>query len=333
MSRNLGSVKSWLSFAGRASGVILTFGTLWWFLRGLNFRDLGDTLGHAMGPALAAAVLLNFAGQFVRTAAWQVMLAPDHRISFRKLLYCEYAAQAASSTSPAKAGEVLRFWLLKREDVPAATTGGLIALKKLLGANALSLLVIATPWLLPGVPGWMGLVVVVFAASMVGLLAALCVVANRAKAERLPKFLSIMIGGLYLLRDGYRTLASFGVILVGEAIDLFAAWVVMYALHMHEPLAAAGLTLFLIDVSNAIPAAPAQLGTFEVGAYYALDLLHVPQSGAIAFALLFHAQQALPQIVVGLPLELHFLTRRKRESEVPVTAATAEAEEGAEVEA
>jgi glycosyltransferase 2 family protein len=306
--------KGWLRFAGNALGVILTFGSLWWFLRGLSPRALGATFEQAMPAPLLAALLLNFAGQFVRTAAWRVMLAPDHRVPFRRLLYYEYAAQSASSTSPAKAGEVLRFWLLKRDGVPAVTTGGLIALKKLIGANALTLLVIASPWLLPGLPGWVAPVVLVFGACMVGLLALLCLIANRATTRQLPKFLVIMIGGLDLLRDGSRTLAASGVILIGEAIDLFAAWVVMSALHLHEPLAAAGLTLFLIDVSNAIPAAPAQLGTFEVGAYYALDLLHVPQSAAIAFAILFHAQQTLPQIVVGLPFELHFLVGRRRES-------------------
>ena len=75
------------------------------------------------------------------------------------------------------------------------------------------------------------------------------------------------------------------------------------------------MILFTVDISNLLPAAPAQLGTFEVGALTALELLHVPRAAAVAFALLFHAQQVLPQIVIGLPLELHFLLVRRRSND------------------
>ena len=61
-------------------------------------------------------------------------------------------------------------------------------------------------------------------------------------------------------------------------------------------------------------AAPGHLGTFEVGALYSLGFLGVGQDAALAFALVFHAQQALPQIVFGLPFQLHFLSTKKKQA-------------------
>ena len=104
------------------------------------------------------------------------------------------------------------------------------------------------------------------------------------------------------------------VIFIGELLDALAAFVVMRALHIELSLLAAVLVVFFIDFSNALPAAPGHLGTFEVGALYSLGFLGVGQDAALAFALVFHAQQALPQIVFGLPFQLHFLSTKKKQA-------------------
>ena len=292
--------------------IVGTAAALWWFVRGLDFDALGDTFERATLWPLVLAVLLNFGSHFVRALGWFIMLGPRHRVPLGRLLSYELAAQAASSISPARAGEALRFWLLKQEAVPVATTAPLIVLEKLFGAVGLTILVAAVPWLLPGLPAWVASSIVLFAAIMLALLASASVAARRATADRLPKILSGLVGGMHFLRDSRRMLAALAAALAGEAVDVAAAVTVLYALHIELPIAAAILILFMTDVSNLLPAAPAQVGTFEVGVFSALDLLHVQHDAAFAFALLFHAQQVLPQIVVGLPFEVRFFLGRRR---------------------
>ena len=311
------TVKRRLKTAFRVLCIVATAGGLWWFLHGLDVEQLGETFQRAAAWPLVLAVLLNICGHLVRAEGWRVMLGARHPIPYGRLLRYELAAQAASALTPVRAGEVLRFWLLKQDRVPAATTGALIVLKKVHGAVGLALLVVATPWLVSGLPGWIRGFVAGFAALMVIELAVLVVVAHRVEPVRLPKFLSGVVGGMEFLRTNRRMLTAQGVMLVGEITDAAAVVVVLHALHVDLPIAAAILTLFLIDFSNMLPVAPGNLGTFEVGALYALNLLNVPQDTALAFALLFHAQQILPQIVLGLPLELRFIARGRRRGDNP----------------
>lgn len=300
-----------LGAAFRVVCVLATVAALCWFLRGLDLRELAATFRGAEPWPLLAGVSLNFLGHAVRAQAWQVMLGPRHPIRYPRLLGYELAAQAASAISPARAGEVLRFWLLKQDDVPAGVTGALIVLKKVLGGVGLVLLAVWAPWFLSGLPGWVGGAVLAFTAFLFVQFGLLLVVAHRARPDRLPKYLRGVVGGMYFLRDRKRMPAAAGLMLLGEVTDAAAVLVVLLALGIHLPIPAVLLTLFLIDFSNMLPVAPGHVGTFEVGALYAMHLMNVPQDGAFAFALLFHAQQVLPQILAGLPLELRLLARRR----------------------
>ncbi|MBB5155623.1 lysylphosphatidylglycerol synthase transmembrane domain-containing protein [Saccharopolyspora phatthalungensis] len=301
--------------------MVATVAALWWFLHGLDLQALADTFQRAELWPLLVGVLLNFLGHLVRAQAWQVMLGPRHPIPYPRLLRYELAAQAASAISPARAGEVLRFWLLKQDDVPAGVTGALIVLKKVLGGVGLVILAVSAPWFLPGLPGWMTGFVTAFTAFMFLQLVVLLVVAHRAGKARLPKYLRSVVAGMYFLRDRKRMPFALGLMLIGEMTDAAAVAVVLLALNLHLPVAATLLTLFLIDFSNMLPVAPGHVGTFEVGALYAMDLMHVSRDSALAFALLFHAQQVLPQIVTGLPLELKLLASRRAGSALDAPSA------------
>lgn len=310
-------MKERLNLAIRWLSILATVFSLWWFLRGLDVGKLGETLDRANFWLLALAVLLNIAGQLIRTASWGVMLGPRHPVPMGRLVRYEFAAQAASAVSPARAGELLRLWMLKREDIPVGVTTALIVLKKVIGAVGIVVLVAPTPLVLSGLPGWVSGVIGLIAAAMIVQLVLLVLVAYRARPDKVPRFLRGAVDGMYFLRDHYRFPLASAWILAGEVTDAVAAFVVLRALHIGLSIAAAVLVLFFIDFSNALPAAPGNLGTFEVGALYCLNFLLVPQDAALAFALLFHIQQILPQILIGLPLQLHFLSVDK--SRVPVT--------------
>lgn len=68
----------------------------------------------------------------------------------------------------------------------------------------------------------------------------------------------------------------------------------------------------MVDTSNLFPSGPAHAGTFEVGVLAAFDALNAPTAPAVAFAVIFHAQQVLSQLVVGVPLLLRVQMSRRR---------------------
>jgi uncharacterized membrane protein YbhN (UPF0104 family) len=294
--------------------IVATVITLWWFLRRVDVHKLGAAVDHANIWLLALAVLLNIGGNLVRAVSWVAMLGPRHPVPFGRLVRYEFAAQAASAISPARAGEVLRLWMLRRENVPESVTVALVVLKKAIGALGIAVLAVVTPLLLSGLPAWLPGFVVLVAVSMTGLVGLLVLVSYRVKPDRVPKFLRRVVDGMYFLRDPRRLSSAVAVILVGEVIDAAAAFAVLRALHIDLSIAAAVLVLFLIDFSNALPSAPGNAGTFEVGALYLLNFLNVPPSPALGFALLFHAQQVLPQVIIGLPLLLRFLGGKAKQS-------------------
>ncbi|WP_436536074.1 lysylphosphatidylglycerol synthase transmembrane domain-containing protein [Actinoplanes sp. HUAS TT8] len=312
--------KSRVGLAVRLLFVLATVFVVWHFLREIEVGKFTAALRDADYRLLATAVLLNIGAQFVRAASWKAMLGARHPVRFGTLLCYELAAQAASSLTPARAGEVMRLWLLKREEVPVTVTTALIVLKKSIGAVGVALLALPTPLLLATTDWTLGVVLAINAAMILHLLL-LVWVAHRRPGGRLPKFLRGLVDGMYFLRDrrGF-TLAS-AWILLGELADAAAAFVVLRALHVNLSFAAAILVLFFIDFANALPSAPAQLGTFEAGALYSLGLLGVAPDLALAFTLVFHAQQAMPQIVAGLPFQLHYLAVRRTTRRTPTPVA------------
>jgi len=148
-----------------------------------------------------------------------------------------------------------------------------------------TVLVVAVPWLISGLPAWCIGLIFLFGALMVFFLIMLTVLARRADPSKPPNILRSLVGGMAFLRDSRRVLAAVALALVGEAADFGAAVLLMYALGINEPIMAGALVLFMVDVSNLLPAAPGQLGTSEIGALTALALLHVPHGTALALAL------------------------------------------------
>ena len=84
------------------------------------------------------------------------------------------------------------------------------------------------------------------------------------------------------------------------------------------------MVYFLLARSSSFrPSTPAKVGALEVGALAALDLLHVASEPALAFALLYHAMQVLPLIVVGLVIELKLVLGREPDEPSPECEALA----------
>jgi uncharacterized membrane protein YbhN (UPF0104 family) len=306
IKRRSGAAFRWMCIVG-------TLAALWWYVRGLDYHELGATFSRTEIWPLVVAALLGLGSHSIRALGWTVMLGPGHHIPFGRQLRYEFTAQAASAVIPARAGELLRVWLLGRDGVPATTTAVLVAVKKLYECVGLAVLVAAAPWLLPGLPLWATNAIWIFAVLVIVATVVLAVVARLPAGTRPTSRWHKPVGGMAFMRDPRRLAAALGLAVIGEMADLAAVVAVLRSLQIDFPVIAAAVILFIVDTSNLFPSGPAHAGTFEVGVLAAFDALHGQAEAAVAFALVLHTQQVVSQVVVGLPFLLPQMLSRRAE--------------------
>ncbi|HEY0192741.1 MAG TPA: lysylphosphatidylglycerol synthase transmembrane domain-containing protein [Kofleriaceae bacterium] len=319
-----------LSIALRVLAIAAIGLGLWWFIHAMDFAALGRALRSARVWPLVLAAVLNFVCLWGKAVCWRVMLAPRHKVSVVRLFRYTIATFAASAIAPARAGEVLRVWTLKRRDgVPAADTAAVAVAEKLLDGISMLILVAPVPWLLPGLPSWVAMSIGICAAiafvAFVGLSIAVSRVGKEPHDEAKPtSSFRRFITGMHVLRSPKRLLGALAVLILVWAADLGEVMAVLYAVDIHLPIAGGLLILFTLNLTIAVPSTPAQVGALEVGALAALQLLHVDKEPALAFALLYHAAQVLPLIAAGLLFELRLVLGRDTDAAPPTTPAVAE---------
>jgi uncharacterized membrane protein YbhN (UPF0104 family) len=283
---------------------------LWLFVREIEWRELGGALAGAKLWPIALAAALNFACLWGKAACWRIMLAPRYVVPTIRLFRYTIAAFAASVIAPMRAGEVLRLWTLKRRDgVPVADSAAVAIAEKLLDAVSMLILVAPLPWLLPSLPATVGIMIMAVAGFSLVLFVALYLAVGRVKPEA-SSWLARFLAGMHVVRSPRRLALSLVTLIAAWLADVAMVLLVLYAVGIELPVAAALFILFAINLTIALPSTPAGVGAFEVGAIAAMDMLGVARAPALAFALIYHVLQVLPLVVVGLALELRLVLGR-----------------------
>jgi uncharacterized membrane protein YbhN (UPF0104 family) len=307
----------------------------------MDFATLGRAFAAARLWPLVLAAALNFVCLWIKAVCWRLMLAPRHRVAVLRLFRVTIATFAASAIAPARAGEVLRVWTLKRrEGVPVADTAAVAVAEKLLDGLAVVILVAPIPWLLPGLPSWVATAIGVCAAIGVVVFVGLVIAIGRVKPkpgdggevdEPAPGTLvRRFLAGMHVLRSPRRLLGTMAMLLVMWLLDLGQVMAVLYAVGVDLPIAGGILVLFTLNLTIAVPSTPAQVGALEVGALVGLGLLQVPHEAGLAFALLYHATQVIPLVAAGLVFELRLVLGR--DVEPPASGAAASDTTGAQTQ-
>ena len=271
-------------------------------LEGLDLSRLWSALAVADPGLLAVAVLANIASQTTRALGWNVMLT-GQRIRFARLVRLEFAVQAAAAVSPEGAGEFLRVGYLSREGVPRTMTVTLMLVRKFFSSLVLVPFLMVVWWPGSGASTWGVVVAGVYVAVLaVALLLSLRFSRAPAAPARSTRWCLVVYEARTALGPVRRprAVAEVGAAaFLTRALDLAAVMAVVHALDLALPWAVAVLVLLSIEVSNLLPTAPAQVGTFEAAVLIATAGTLGRVEG-LALALVFHAQQILPQIPLGM---------------------------------
>jgi glycosyltransferase 2 family protein len=308
--------------------LILTVGLLAFFFKGVDPGAVWAEARHANRLLLATAILVVLVTYGLRAFRWQYLLAPIGPTRFSTAFQTTVIGFAASFLLPARAGEVLRPYLLaKREQLPPTAAFATIILERLLDLITVLLLfgvfvLSVDPASLSGDPALYTRVktggLLAAAASVAGLavlfalaghperLGRLALKIERVLPAKLARavagFVESFAQGLAVMRQPGRLLVS---LLLSFPLWLSIAagiWLTSRAFHMTFGYLGSFLVMTLLVVGVAMPT-PGQVGGFHAAYRVAVvTFFGAPDATAVGAAIVLHAVSFVPVTLLGLAL-------------------------------
>lgn len=306
--------------------LLLTFGLLAFFFRNADMAGVWAETRRARPDLLGLALLVTAATYVLRAMRWQYLLAPIGHARFGTAFRATVIGFAASFLLPARAGEVIRPYLLARKERLSATAAfATIILERLLDLVTVLLLFgvfVATmdSGSVSGDPAAMTRVKVggQFAAlaAVVGLALFFTLARHPERMGRwalqverilparlarlLARFVESFAQGLAVMRQPGRVLValawSFPIWLSIAA----GIWLTSLAFHITFPFAGSFLVTMLLVVGVAMPT-PGAIGGFHAAYQIAVQTFFAaPDDRAIGGAIVLHAISFIPVTLLGI---------------------------------
>jgi uncharacterized membrane protein YbhN (UPF0104 family) len=303
------------AFVLRATAAALVLLLCARLLAGLPLGDMIHVLAAASPLLIAAANLTHIVALLSRVGRWRILLSPVKVIPASSLSRYIVATHSAVMLVPTRAGELVGVWALAdREGIPVVTCAACVLADKLFEGIGLMLVVAPLPWLLP-LPRPAAITTEALVVGGMLVTAAALVIARtpslEERVERLPGCAGIGVP-LEAFRKPSAFLACSSLAVGAHLFDVCAIVVLFAAAGLHVPWAAAPLLKLALNVVFLVPAAPGQIGSFELGVVAPLLLIGADRTRAAAFAILFHLVMLLPA-VLGLLWLVPLILARKGE--------------------
>lgn len=311
--------------------LLLTAGLLVFFLRNADLAGVWAEVRRADLGLLALAVGVTLATYLLRSWRWQFLLKPIGAAPFGTAFRTTVIGFAASFLLPARAGEIIRPYLLaRRERLSATACFATIVLERLL--DLVTVLLLFSAFLLFFDPGLAVADPRTFAAVRVGAagaamtsLVGLCVLALLAghperlsrAAGRLERWLP---GRLAAALEGLVARFAEGMGVLRRPAELARAlalsvplwmsiaagiWLTARAFHITFPYTGSFLVMSLLVVGVAVPT-PGAVGGFHAAFRIAVTAFYaVPEDRAVGAAIVLHAVSFVPVTILGIAFMAH----------------------------
>ncbi len=315
-------MKRWQLWLGIAISVFF----LWLVLRDLDFAAFWAQVQTANYWWLLPGVAVYMLAVWVRAWRWHYLLRPLKAIPTTTMFPIVAIGYMGNNIYPARAGEVLRAYVLKKKEGVAISAslatiiverifdgvvmlafifvnlGELARLTKTDTVNAsISIQLIAF---------WGSLVF--FSALLVFLLAAMFPSASeRALAWLAARLVPLrfragvletgsrFLGGLEALRSPLEILMVFLTSAVIWLLETGKYWFVMHAFNFEASFFALMLMNGVVNLATTIPSAPGYVGTFDAPGIAVLEAYGIPQALASSYTFVLHFALWLPITALG----------------------------------
>lgn len=309
-------------------GYLVSGASLLWVFWRFPWAQLGDHLRTLEWGWVALAIAFEIAVYFADAWRWGALLKPVGAPSFGLCLQSVFVGMLANDILPAKAGELVRCFLLSYEsEVPlslAITSDVILRVMDGLWIVILYLAVTLQVGTHTQVRDGMWL----FGTCAVGIAGvALWVLFRRQHAHHLVRTRSWaarfvdLLDQIHRLGDWPELRNAMAISSAYWLTQILAIWALTKADRFDLGLSAATFLLVVKSVATLIPNAPANVGAYQAAVVFAFRFLYVEQPAAQAFSEIMFVFLTLPIAVGGAiavlfaDIDLFTLHRHARESE------------------
>jgi uncharacterized membrane protein YbhN (UPF0104 family) len=321
-ARPLSTMRPWLRNVALLALTAVLVGV---FLRNADLRQVWAVMRTAHLGLVGAGVVCLFLTYVLRAVRWQAMLAPLGSVRFSVAFRATVIGFAASFILPARAGEVVRPWLLaRREGLDTAAVFATIVIERML--DLVAVLALLAVFLLAFDPGLSTMDPAMFravragglaagVAAVVGLGALFACASRPALLTRGVAFVTAWLpAGPRAAVAGLATAFAGGLAVVRHPAHLGRAlawslplwlviaaqiWVVSIAVGVAMPPSGSLLIVALLVVGVAVPTPGAVGGFHEAYRIGATSFFGADNDHAVGAAIVLHAVGFVPTLVVG----------------------------------
>ena len=296
-----------------------------WFLSRANLAAVANEIRHARVDLIVWATIIATVMPVVRAIRWQYLLDPIGPTRFGPVLRATILGFAALAFLPARAGDVLRPYLVARsEGLNAASVFATVVMERVLDLVAVLTLLASFVWVFGGraiLPP--ELLAPIEASALLAALAVILLAAVMWTLATHPERIGCLVArsDQWLpdrVAQGLSGLArtfSEGFAIAREPRDLaialvwsfplwvsiaYQAWLVTRAFGIMIPVAGSFLIQGALIIGVAVPT-PGGIGSFHEAYRIAVTtFFHAPNNAAVSAALVLHAVSFLTSLVPGI---------------------------------
>lgn len=320
MSGRMSRMKRWQFWLG----LLISLVFLYLALKGLQLQELGAAIRDANYIWLIPGVTVYFVAVWARAWRWHYLLRPLKSLKISELFPTVCIGYFGNNILPARAGELLRAVILKKdEQVPISASLATILVERVFdGVVMLAFVFVNLPELarLTSSSGFLGdirTLAVVGTVVFIGVLIIFLIAAmypersgrilERILRKVLPQrhqekiigFFERFIGGLAALRSPRGAWMVFLTSLVIWLLETAKYWFLMHAFPFTVSFFALMLMNGIVNLATTIPSAPGYVGTFDAPGIAVLQAYQVSKTTAAAYTLVLHAALWLPITALG----------------------------------
>ena len=307
-------MRRWMFWVGVVISVVL----LYFSLRGLQLDEVWQSLRVANLLWLLPGIVTYFIAVAVRTWRWSYLLRPAKHIPFGNLYETVVIGYMGNNVYPARAGELVRAYVLRRnQGVPIAFSLATILLERLIdGLVMVAFVLIGLPNVtnLPAAAHSIVLFAMVIFAVAVGVFFWMALapdmadrIAHAIITRIIPlRFQTPLLNFVSRFVEGARSLSRpldlflivFSTVLAW-LLETVKYWFVMHAFAFDLTFVDLMLVNGVANLFTIIPSGPGYVGTYETAGIGILTSLGVQQELATAYTLVLHAVLWLPVTLLG----------------------------------
>jgi uncharacterized membrane protein YbhN (UPF0104 family) len=309
-------------------GLAVSAGFAFLAVRDVDPAALRFALTRADYWLLVPATVVLAVAILIRILRWQILFPPAHRPRLAAVTSALLIGHFFNNVLPARAGEAVRVVVLnQRVGTSRFEALGTVVAERVLDVLALLLIFFSVA---PALPRTDWLPRALWAGALLFVLLAVSLAAFALRGERPARLLlrplallpgvsidrtrlasSNLLYGFGFLRRPRAALGASALTVLSWLLIAFAFWLCMVAFHLGVGFEAGLLVVVAVNLAIIIPSGPAAIGVFEAATLVALFAFGIDRSIGLSYAVVLHALNVLPFIVVGY-VAFHYHARAVR---------------------